>query len=302
MSRSDLADQGTAALAAKLAFGVAAAGVVASADAASGVVASGVVTSGDVTSGDAVLGDADITLAPVAVVTGGSSGIGLAVCENFLKQGYVVISLALAACPIKHSSLESYTLDLSDMAACRKVAGDLAHRFAVTTLVHCAGAIRPALLADANTEDFELLARLHWGCALTLAQAFLPMMKHSRRGRIVFISSRAALGLQTRSAYSATKAGMLGLARTWALELAPVGITVNVVAPGPIRGTRVFHEVVPAGSEREATLARGIPVQRLGEPEDVARAVAFFVHPDNSFVTGQTLYVCGGASVGSLSI
>jgi 3-oxoacyl-[acyl-carrier protein] reductase len=239
---------------------------------------------------------------PVAVVTGGSSGIGLAVCENLLKQGYRVISLALEACPLQDDRLESHALDLSDLSACRVLAADLVKRFEVTTFVHCAGVIRPALIADVATEDFEALARLHWGCALVLEQAFLPAMKQSRQGRIVFISSRAALGLQTRSAYSATKAGMLGLARTWALELAAEGITVNVVAPGPIRGTRVFHEVVPAGSEREATLAKGIPVQRLGEPEDVARAVAFFVSPENSFVTGQTLFVCGGASVGSLTI
>jgi 3-oxoacyl-[acyl-carrier protein] reductase len=243
-----------------------------------------------------------ISLGSVAVVTGGSSGIGLAVCENLLQQGYRVISLALEDCPIQHANLESHRLDLSDLSVCRRLAGDLAAKHEVSTLVHCAGVIRPALLPDVVAEDFEVLARLHWGSALTLGQAFLPAMKRSRRGRIVFISSRAALGLQTRSAYSATKAGMLGLARTWALELASEGITVNVVAPGPIRGTRVFHDVIPAGSEREAALARGIPVQRLGEPEDVARAVAFFVSPDNSFVTGQTLYVCGGASVGSLTI
>ncbi len=241
-------------------------------------------------------------LTPVAVVTGGSSGIGMAVCENLLQQGYQVISLALEVCPIKHACLESQVVDLSDMAACRLVAADIAKRYSVSTLVHCAGMIRAALLAEVATEDFELLARLHWGSALVLGQGFLPSMKLSKRGRIVFISSRAALGLQTRSAYSATKAGMLGLARTWALELAPEGITVNVVAPGPIRGTKVFHDVVPAGSEREALLAKSIPVQRLGEPEDVARAVAFFVNPDNSFVTGQTLYVCGGASVASVTI
>jgi 3-oxoacyl-[acyl-carrier protein] reductase len=95
---------------------------------------------------------------------------------------------------------------------------------------------------------------------------------------------------------------MLGMARTWALELAPEGITVNVVAPGPIRGTRMFHEVVPANSDREAQLIKNIPVQRLGEPADVARAVEFFVRPENNFVTGQTLYVCGGSSIGSLAI
>ena len=91
------------------------------------------------------------------------------------------------------------------------------------------------------------------------------------------------------------------MARTWALELAPDGITVNVVAPGPIR-TDMFYDVVEAGSERERALAAALPVKRLGESADVARAVEFFVHPDNGFVTGQTLFVCGGSSVGSLTI
>jgi NAD(P)-dependent dehydrogenase (short-subunit alcohol dehydrogenase family) len=127
-------------------------------------------------------------------------------------------------------------------------------------------------------------------------------MRARRFGRIVLLSSRGALGLATRSAYSATKAGMIGLARTWALELAPEGITVNVVAPGPISGTEMFHAVVPAESERERRLAEAVPVKRLGTPDDVARAVAFFAHPANSFVTGQVLYVCGGASVGTLTL
>ena len=102
-------------------------------------------------------------------------------------------------------------------------------------------------------------------------------------------------------AQAATKAGMLGMARTWALELAPEGIRVNVVAPGPIR-TDMFWDVVPQDSEKERALAASIPVRRLGEPDDVARAVAFFADPDNGFVTGQTLYVCGGTSAGSLAL
>ncbi|MBV8744047.1 MAG: SDR family oxidoreductase, partial [Xanthobacteraceae bacterium] len=118
----------------------------------------------------------------------------------------------------------------------------------------------------------------------------------------ILISSRGALGLQTRSAYSATKAGMIGMGRTWALELAPHGITVNMIAPGPIAGTEMFHEIVPAGSAREAALAQQIPVRRLGRPDDVANAVMFFAAREASFVTGQVLYVCGGASVGTLVV
>jgi NAD(P)-dependent dehydrogenase (short-subunit alcohol dehydrogenase family) len=126
-------------------------------------------------------------------------------------------------------------------------------------------------------------------------------MRAERFGRVVLLSSRAAVGLATRTNYSATKAGMLGMARTWALELAAEGITVNVVAPGPIR-TDMFHEVVEAGSEKERRLAASVPVKRLGEAADVARAVRFFVDPANGFITGQVLYVCGGTSVGSLAL
>jgi len=118
----------------------------------------------------------------------------------------------------------------------------------------------------------------------------------------VLMSSRGALGLATRTAYAATKAGMVGMARTWALELAADGITVNVVAPGPIADTEMFRSVVPEASERERALAAAIPVKRLGRSDDVARAVMFFCDPANGFVTGQTLYVCGGASLGSIVI
>ena len=124
-------------------------------------------------------------------------------------------------------------------------------------------------------------------------------MKRGRFGRIVLMSSRGALGLATRTNYAATKAGMVGMARTWALELAGDGITVNVVAPGPIADTEMFRSIVPENSEREKALAAAIPVKRLGQSEDVARAVMFFCDPANGFVTGQTLYVCGGASLGN---
>ena len=235
--------------------------------------------------------------AGVAAVTGGSAGIGIAVCQQLLADSHTVVSRARLCCPIEHAKLHSIEVNLLDRDAIGQAARELAQRFAVTTLVHNAGMIRPALLPDVELDDLDALVELHLGAAIQLVQAALPAMRARRFGRIVLLSSRAAVGLATRTSYSATKAGMLGMARTWALELAGDGITVNVVAPGPIR-TDMFHEVVPAGSDKERALAASVPVRRLGEPADVARAVAFFANPDAGFVTGQVLYVCGGASVG----
>jgi 3-oxoacyl-[acyl-carrier protein] reductase len=238
----------------------------------------------------------------VALVTGGSSGIGAEICRQMLDAGYEVVSLSLGTAEQKHARFHAIEVDLTNAVATRQAAAEIATRFRFSHFVHNAGTIRPALLADVKSDDIEALSQLHLGAAITLTQAILPAMKANRFGRIVLISSRGALGLQTRTAYAATKAGMVGMARTWALELAAEGITVNVIAPGPIAGTTMFHDVVPKDSEREKALAASIPIGRLGRPDDVARAVMFFCSRENSFVTGQTLYVCGGASVGSLAI
>jgi NAD(P)-dependent dehydrogenase (short-subunit alcohol dehydrogenase family) len=236
------------------------------------------------------------------VVTGGSTGIGAAICRTLLAEGHQVVNLALGPLGLDHERLHNLALDLSDRAATAAAAAEVAARFEVTGLVHNAGVIRADLLQDVQLEDLDYLAQVHIGAAITLSQAFLPGMKQRGFGRIILITSRAALGLQTRTSYSATKAGMMGMARTWALELGEFGITVNTIAPGPIAGTEMFHSVVPQGSPRMESMARGIPVRRLGLPEDVARAVSFFNQPDNGFITGQTLMVCGGASLGSLSL
>ncbi|WP_304305842.1 SDR family oxidoreductase [Pseudacidovorax intermedius] len=237
----------------------------------------------------------------VAVVTGGSAGIGKAICQDLLEGGWEVVSLARRPADIAHARLHSIEVDLSDRAATAQAAAEVASRWQVTTVVHNAGVIRAALLPQVQLSDLDALVDLHLGCAVQLVQAALPAMRAAGFGRVVLLSSRAALGLATRTSYSATKAGMLGMARTWALELGGEGITVNVVAPGPIR-TDMFYDVVDAGSEKERALAASVPVKRLGEAADVARAVRFFVEPANSFVTGQVLYVCGGTSVGSLTL
>jgi len=237
----------------------------------------------------------------IAVVTGGSAGIGKAICEDLLAQGCEVISLARRKCDIEHPKMHSIEVDLVDRAATAAAMQDLVRRFEVNTVVHNAGVIRAALLADVKLVDLDALVELHLGCAIQLVQAALPTMRAQRFGRIVLLSSRAAVGAATRTSYSATKAGMLGMARTWALELAPEGITVNVVAPGPIR-TDMFYDVIEQGSDKERALTASVPVRRLGESGDVARAVSFFADAANSYVTGQVLYVCGGTSVGSLAL
>jgi 3-oxoacyl-[acyl-carrier protein] reductase len=235
------------------------------------------------------------------LVTGGSAGIGLALCRAFLDRGDTVVALDRAPSPLRHDRLRAITVDLADTAATRIAAAEAAQA-PVTTVVHNAGAILPAPVGQASAEDLATLSRLHLAAPLVLVQATLPAMRAARFGRIVLISSRAALGLATRTAYAATKAGLIGLARTWALELGPDGITVNAVAPGPVEGTPMFHDVLPAGDPRIAALAGGVPVRRLGRPEDVAHAVLFLADPASGFITGQTLFVCGGTSIGSLSL
>ncbi len=234
-----------------------------------------------------------------ALVTGGSAGIGRAICEHLLAAGHEVVSLDRQPATLDHPRLRTELVDLTDMTAARAVIDRVAAERPVTTVVHNAGVIRAALLPEVSLDDLGALVNLHLASAVLLAQATLPAMKAAGFGRIVLMSSRAALGLPTRTSYSATKAGLIGLARTWALELAAHGITVNAIAPGPIR-TDMFHDVIPAGSDKEKQVAASIPVRRLGEPADIARAVMFFADPANSFVTGQVLYVCGGASVGTL--
>ncbi len=239
---------------------------------------------------------------PVAIVTGGSAGIGATICRRMIGAGYDVVSMARRKPDWSDAALHAVEVDLTDARATAEVAASVASQFPIGTVVHNAGVIRPDLLSDVRQQDLSELTQLHLGAAILLVQAALPGMRARKYGRIVLISSRAALGLPTRTVYSATKAGMIGMARTWALELAPSGITVNVVAPGPIEDTEMFGQVVQPGSERAASLANAIPVRRLGRSDDVARAVMFFADPESSFITGQVLYVCGGASVASFSL
>ncbi len=236
-----------------------------------------------------------------AIVTGGNTGIGAAIARALIARGYDVVCMSRRKPDWSDSKLEFIEVDLADAAATAAAAKKAAER-PITHHVHNAGVIRPNLIDKVALEDLALVTQIHLGAAIQLVQAALPSMKERHFGRIVLMSSRALVGLQTRTVYSATKAGMVGMARTWALELAPAGITVNVVAPGPIGDTEMFESIMSPESERAKALAKTIPVGRLGRSADVARAVEFFCAPEAGFVTGQTLFVCGGASIGAITM
>src|SRR6476659_7376761 len=170
----------------------------------------------------------------IAIVTGASGGIGRAIAEALLAAGHHVMSLDRRKPDWSHAKLEPVLVDLLDPKATADAEKDVA---------------APHTIEQASAEDIAALSQLHLGAALTLVQAALPGMKARRFGRIILIASRAALGAATRTAYSATKSGMFGMARTWALETAPHGITVNVVAPGPVE-CDMFYEVIPKDSPK----------------------------------------------------
>lgn len=238
----------------------------------------------------------------VTLLTGGNRGIGLAIAKRLIDQGHHVVSFSRhAPDDFVSDHFETVIVDLADRKATEAAARTLASDHEILSVIHNAGVIRPALIESVELDDLDYLTQLHLGAMVSMVQAALPAMKRAGFGRIVGLSSRGALGLATRTNYSATKAGMFGMLRTWALELGSFGITANCVAPGPIE-TDMFDEIMQDDQDRISKLAGSIPVRRLGSADDVASAVEYFVSRDAGFVTGQTLYVCGGSSIGSIVI
>ena len=234
-------------------------------------------------------------------LTGGSSGIGADLCQQLLTDGYEVVSVARRPPPFEHDNLHSVLTDLTDIEASTAAFNQAASENPATRVIHNAGATFEKPLEKVTPSDLDAVTQLHLGSAIAMVQAALPTMKERHHGRIILMSTRAIVGLEKRTVYSATKAGMVGMGRTWALELAPHGITVNMIAPGPIAETEMFDAVVPPDTELAERVAGRVPVGRLGRPADISRAAKFFLADDADFVTGQTLFVCGGASVGNMS-
>ncbi|MBB5696278.1 SDR family oxidoreductase [Muricoccus pecuniae] len=226
------------------------------------------------------------------LITGGASGIGRAVAARCREDGYEPVVID------REAGEGVIAADLSDPGQTAAALAEALRSGPITRLVNNVGVVRPGPLEEQTLADLELVVSLNLRCAMQCAQALLPGMKEAGFGRIVNMASRAALGKELRTVYAATKAGLIGMAKVWALELGEHGITANAVGPGPIR-TELFDRANPHNSPRTRAIIEAVPVRRLGMPEDVANAVAFLLDARSGFVTGQALYVCGGMTVGA---
>lgn len=232
----------------------------------------------------------------VTLVTGASRGIGLAIANRLAQAGGTVLGVARRR-PEGDFPGEFFEIDLSRREEAERGLHDITAAHSVDHLVNNAGYLIASTLDETTSEEFNTQIAVNLRAYVQCAQACLPAMRARGRGRIVNIASRATLGRIKRTAYAAAKTGVIGFTKTWALELATSGITVNTIAPGPI-ATEMFKSNMPPGSPEYETVIAGIPMNRMGTPEEIAAAAAFFLSDDAGFVTGQTLYVCGGGSVG----
>lgn len=234
------------------------------------------------------------------LITGASKGIGRAVSERLAQDGHRVVGIARnASDPGFPGTL--VPADLGDREATRRVLAELTSRFAFDGLVNNVAAVRPQHLGEIDLESFDETLRVNLHPALLAAQELLPAMRKRGWGRIVNISSLTVLGFVERTAYAAAKSALVSFTRSWGLELATTGITVNAVAPGPIE-TALFRENNPPGSAGERRYLSAIPMGRLGRPEEVAAAITFLLSEEVGFITGQTLFIDGGASIGRLPV
>lgn len=250
---------------------------------------------------------ASIAAPRVAVVTGAARGIGAAIAMRLSADGcdVAILDIDEARCANTVAAVRAHgrralavAVDVSDEASVKAAVGAVADGLgAPEVLINNAGVFFERMSHRTGLDDWNRIIDINLRGVFLMSRSMQPFLKSARDGRIVNISSVAALGHIGQSAYSAAKAGILGLTRTLSIEYGPLGVTVNAVAPGFVLTdmTRATAERLGVGLEQfVAEATREVPVGRSGTPEDVAQAVAFFADPRSGYVSGQVLYVAGG--------
>ncbi|MEP2953794.1 MAG: SDR family oxidoreductase [Sulfitobacter sp.] len=232
-----------------------------------------------------------------AVVTGGAHNIGLGIARRLSEDGWRVFVLDIAEPEDPALRADAQQVDLSDPEPTTAALRNILKEGPVTCLVNNVGIVKPAPFDAVEIDDFDRIMHLNLRPSILAAKLLVPGMRAAGGGRIVMNTSRVTKGKIDRTLYSASKGAIQSMARTWALELARDGITVNCVAPGPI-ATTAFWENNPEDAPETRAIVDAVPMGRMGTPEDVAQAVAFFADARSGFITGQTVFVCGGTAVG----
>ena len=235
----------------------------------------------------------------VTLITGASKGIGRATAERLAKAGHLVLGLARSA-PDGTFPGEYVSVDLADTKAAERVLDKLAAKHRIDGLVNNVGIVLPSPVGQIDLADLRTVFDLNCRTAVQCMQAVLPSMRAKGYGRVVNVSSLTIVGVPGRSCYAAAKAALVSFTRTWALELAGAGVTVNAVAPGPT-DTEIFRHNCPVGSEMYERYKAMVPMRRIADPDEIAAAIGFLMSEEASFISGQTLFVDGGASLGGLA-
>jgi len=229
------------------------------------------------------------------IITGANKGIGLA-SSRLLSKKYNIIGIARKK--IKNFPGIFIACDLSNEAEINELCEFIKKKYKkIYGIVNNAGASYGQSVKNYDLKTFDKSINLNLRAAIHLSKEFVYQMIKNKEGRIINIASRAALGRENRTSYSAAKSGLYGFTRTWALELAKHNITVNTISPGPILTELQKKNNNQSKNYKKKFLSQN-PMGRFGKPEEVANAVDFFISEKSSFITGQCLYVCGGMSVG----